>query len=140
MRRLVRDYKKHPVIIQLARKLVRHCNQKDWVCEVKAIHRFWRDHVRYVKDIRGVETVQTPIKSLEIGQGDCDDSTTGVCATLESIGHPTRLIAIGLNPMQYQHVYCETKIGKKWIPVETTEPWPLGRAVANPMLKLIVYN
>lgn len=91
------------------------------------IHRFVRDRIRYVKDIKGVETLQSPEKTLEIGQGDCDDKSVLVGALLESIGHPVRFKAIGFIPGVFSHVLPETKIGSKWIAVETTEPWPLGR-------------
>lgn len=140
MRRIARDFKKSPVIRRLALKLVENNHQKDFVNEVKSIHEFVRDNIRYVKDINGVETVQTPIKTLEFKQGDCDDKSTLAASLLESIGHPTRFVAVGFHPGKYAHVYVETKIGTKWVPVETTEPWPLGRTISNPLLKMVVHN
>ena len=65
-------------------------------------------------------------QTMEFGQGDCDDQSVLVASLLESIGHPTRFIAIGFGPANYQHVFAETKVGNKWLPVETTEDWPLG--------------
>jgi len=122
---LVKEYKKALPIRTLALQLVKRNGQKDWLGEVRKIQEFVRDRIRYVKDIRGVETLQTPVKTLEFGQGDCDDKSTLVAALLESIGHPTRFVAVGFSG-QFAHVLVETKIGNKWIAVETTEPVGLG--------------
>src|SRR5574340_1000732 len=126
-------------IRQLALSLVHRNGQKDWYGEVRDLHQFVRDHIRYVKDIRGVETLQTPEKTLEIGQGDCDDKSTLVAALLESIGHPTRFVAVGFNG-QFAHVLVETKIGNKWVAVETTEPVELGWFPKNVTLTMRWHN
>ena len=64
MREIVRKYKKDPAIYELSRKLVNHLGQKDWRGEGRALHNFVRDKIRYVKDIRGVETIQTPVETF----------------------------------------------------------------------------
>jgi transglutaminase-like putative cysteine protease len=122
---LVKSAKSTLPVRLLALRLVRRNGQKDWPGEVRDIHAFVRDGIRYVKDVRGVETLQTPEKTLELGQGDCDDKSTLVAALLESIGHPTRFVAVGFNG-QFAHVLVETKIGTKWVAVETTEPVAVG--------------
>ncbi len=126
MGRLVREYKKSMAVRGTALRLTASCEQKDWSCEVRSLHAFVRDNIRYVGDITNVETVQSPDKTLEYGAGDCDDKSTLLCALLESIGHPTRFVAIGFQAGVYSHVYCETKIGSSWIPLETTEPVEAG--------------
>ena len=126
MRAFAREGKTALPVRMLALRLVRHLPQKDWAGQVRVIHAFVRDKIRYVKDVRGVETLQTPEKTLEIGQGDCDDKSTLTAALLESIGHPTRFIAVGFAPGSFSHVLVETKIGSKWVPLETTEPVPVG--------------
>lgn len=126
MSRFVREGKKNFHVRNAAISRTRHCAQKDYACEVRALHVFVRDGIRYVQDINGVETVQTPDKTLEIAAGDCDDKSVLLAAMLESIGHPTRFIAIGFQPNIYSHVYVETKIGANWIPLETTEPVEVG--------------
>lgn len=126
MARLVRAYKKHPLIFRLSRQITKDIPQKDWVGEAKAIHAFVRDRIRYVKDIDGVETLQTPPKTVEIGCGDCDDKSTLAGALLQSIGHPVRFVVVGQAPGKFAHVYLETKIKNRWFPVETTEPWEFG--------------
>lgn len=126
MSRMVKEYKKSMHVRETALGLLVQCNQKDWACEVRNLHAFVRDHIRYVGDITDVETVQTPDKTLEYQAGDCDDKSTLLAALLESIGHPTRFIAIGFQSGIYSHVYVETKIGNKWVPLETTEDVEAG--------------
>lgn len=143
MARLVKKGKRDHRLRELALSIVKRNRNKDYVGEVKSIHEWVKKNIRYVRDIRGIETVQTPQKTLEFGQGDCDDHSILVATLLETIGHMTRLKAIGFMPDSYQHVYTETKLGPKsknmWIAVETTEPWKLGKAAKNPVAIMIEY-
>lgn len=123
---MVRDGKKNLIVRHAALSLTSNCRQKDYSCEVRALHGFVRDNIRYVQDIRDVETIAVPGKTLELAAGDCDDKSVLLATMLESIGHPTRFTAIGFEPGIYAHVYVETKIGESWIPLETTEPWEAG--------------
>ena len=50
---------------------------------------------------------------------------------LASIGHPARFIAVGFNGGALSHVYVETIIGNKWIPLELTENLQLGEYPQN---------
>ena len=111
---------------RLAEQLVREVKQKNYLEEARKIQEYVRDHIRYTKDIRGTETVATPQKTIERGLGDCDDKALLSSALLETIGHPTRFVAVGRSPDSYVHVLVETKIANRWIPVETTENVPLG--------------
>ena len=140
MRAQVRIGKISLPIRELALSLVGHLPQKDYVNQVKIIHAFVRDKIRYIKDITGVETLHSAVKVLEYGQGDCDDKAILVCALLESIGHPTRLVAVGFKIAQYSHVYAETKIGTKWVAIECTEPVSIGWSPSGVVAKMIVYN
>lgn len=128
MSHITKAFKASPYIRELALSLTADLPPKKWLAEAARIHNYVRDNIRYIKDIRGIETIQTPVQTLRLGQGDCDDKSTLVAALLESIGHPTRFVAVGFNgDGRYVHVFPQTKIGGKWITLETTEPWPLGR-------------
>ena len=140
MREFVRAGKYSLPVRQKAVSLTSALKQKDWVGELKAVHHFVRDEIRYVRDIRGIETVQTPEITLQIGSGDCDDKSVLGASLLESIGHPTRLVAIGFSPDDFAHVYFESLIGKRWIALETTEPVELGWSAPNAVSRLIVHN
>src|SRR6266571_6606852 len=110
------------------------CLQRDRTCIVRALHSFVRDRIRYVNDVRGVETVQFPERTLQFKAGDCDDKTVLLASMLEALGFKTRLHAVGFQPGVLSHVYPEVKLGNIWVPLETTEPWEPGRepqAVAN---------
>ena len=126
MREFVRAYKKIPTVRDFAAKLIAHVPQKDFSGEAEAFHNWVRDHIRYMRDIRGVETVQTPAATIRLGYGDCDDKATLLATLLEATGHPTCFVAVGLQPGRYQHVFVETLIGKKWVTLDTTEPRPAG--------------
>lgn len=138
MRELVRGGRKNPTVRQLAVALTRNLQQKDWYGEILALFEFVRDKIRYVKDVRTVETLHTPVMVLENGQGDCDDKTVLLASLLESLGHKTRLVAIGFAPEKYSHVYPEVFLNGKWISLETTEPVELGWRAPNIKSSLIL--
>jgi transglutaminase-like putative cysteine protease len=141
MRALVRAYKKIPTVRNFAATLVSRAPQKDYRSEVKALHEFVRDRIRYVRDIRGVETIQTPEKTLQLGFGDCDDKSTLLATLLEAIGHPTRFVAVSKSdPGTFTHVYVETRIGDKWIGLETTEPVAMGWKPRGIVARMVVNN
>lgn len=140
MRDLVKRGRVSLPIRELAMELVRHVNGKDWSGQVEALHAFVRDNIRYIKDINGVETIATPERTLAYGAGDCDDQVVLLSSLLESIGHPTRFIAIGTqSPFSFNHVFGETKIGSQWVPVETTEPVGVGWKPEN-ILAVMIQN
>ena len=127
MRNTVREARTHYPIIELARQITQGIPQKDWLGEARAIHQFVRDRIRYVQDPAGLELVQIPEETLRVRAGDCDDKSVLAGALLQAINHPVRLRAVGLNRAgQFQHVFPETRIGSRWLSVETTEPVELG--------------
>lgn len=126
MRSIVRAWKVHPIIRQLALELTASCAERDWSCEVRRLHEFVRDRIRYVADVLEVETLATPELTLANAAGDCDDQSILLASLLQAIGHPVRFVAVDLGA-GFAHVFCETPIGPYWVAAETTEPWPLGR-------------
>lgn len=128
MVRLARQYKKDAGVRELASSLVRGLDQYDTTGEIRALQAFVRDGIRYTSDIRGVETIQTPKATLELGVGDCDDKSLLLAALLESIGRPARFVAIAMNGGQYTHVLVETRCGKagRWVALETIRPVEMG--------------
>ena len=140
MRQVTKAGKTSLPVRNLALSLVSELPQKDWFNELKILHKYVRDQIRYVKDIRGVETVQTPDVTLSLRAGDCDDKSVLLAAMLEAIGHPTRFIAIGFQPDDFVHVYPESRIGTSWVPLETTEPVEIGWTPKNVVSRLAIYN
>jgi transglutaminase-like putative cysteine protease len=101
--------------------------QRDRAGIISALHEFVRDRIRYVNDIRGVETLQQPERTLELRAGDCDDKSILLASLLEALGYKTRFHAVGFQPGVLSHVFPEVWHGTGWLPLETTEFWEPGR-------------
>jgi transglutaminase-like putative cysteine protease len=143
MRRFVQQFKRVHAIREEALSLINGVSQKDWMGEVAAVFGWVRDHIRYVRDINGVETVQTPLATMELEAGDCDDKSTLLATLLETIGHPTRFVAVGFSrPGAYSHVYVETRVGDRWLPLDATLiDKPMGSVAPMPTIaRMVVYN
>lgn len=132
MVRMVKDYRKNPGVIQLAREIVRDLPQGDISGEIRALQSFVRDHIRYTNDPNSVELLQTPEATLEMGTGDCDDKSILLATLLNSIGRPARFAAISLKPSdKYSHVLVQARIGTNWYPLETIRDVPAGWSPDN---------
>ncbi len=105
------------------------------VGEVRRVFEFVRDGVRYVRDVNGVDTLQTPTATLARMQGDCDDKTLLLAALLESVGYASRFAVSATNPLgPYNHVYLETWIPRlgRWVALEpSVRLAPFGRALPS---------
>lgn len=122
MARLVRTEKRDPAVRAVALALTRHLAPYDHVGEVGALHSYVRDEIRYVEDIEGVETVQGPAYTLEVGAGDCDDKATCLCALLACIGYRTCFFLVGFDGVNYEHVLSGVYLGTRCLPLETVIP------------------
>lgn len=132
MRELAREFRAHPGIRDLAKKITIRCREKDWLCEARSLHQWVQRQIKYQRDVHGIETVQSPDKTLADGSGDCDDKCVLLAALLLSIGHPVRFVALAFqNGAPFSHVILETRIGAYWLAAECTEHWPLGRRPPN---------
>ncbi len=137
MSKIVRKYKTNVQIRELALTIVRNQPAKCWICEAVAIQKYIYNTIRYVRDVESVETLSTPVKTLEYGQGDCDDMVILYASLLQSIGHPVRFAAVGFNGGGISHVLAETLIGNKWEPVELTVRMKIGDYPTGITSKLI---
>ena len=130
VRHLARADSSTPEIWRLSRVLTQDLLSYDRRAEVGAIHHFVRDGIRYVRDPRGTEAVQSPRTTLRIGSGDCDDKTALVGSLLTAIGYPVRYVLAKTDPLRpedFSHIYPETEIGSDWLAIETIIPGaPLG--------------
>jgi len=137
MAALARRYRSDLKIRETAADLVQHLPQKAWGAQIRALHAFVRDGIRYLKDPNGVELVQTPLVTLEVRHGDCDDKSVLLATLLESIDHPARYVAVGFEPGRFSHVYVETKLGARWHALETTADMPAGFAPLRAVTRMI---
>ena len=142
MSQLVKRYKKSPAIRELSLNIIQDLpGRKNFAGQAARLQNYVRNNIQYVKDINGVETVQTPERTLQNRAGDCDDQSVLLATMLESIGHPTRFVAIKLNFFgPYVHVFTETRAGSRWLAAETTEDWPLGYGPPKFAKRMVVHN
>lgn len=140
MGQLVQQFKSDPRIRSEAMQLLQGLPAKNWMAEIGSIFQYVRDGVRYTRDTRGVETIQTPTVTMDTGMGDCDDKSTLLASLLESVGHPTRFVAIGMQPGTYCHVYVQTQVGQKWVGLDPTEAVPVGWEPPKPAAVMILHN
>jgi len=57
-------------------------------------------------------------------EGDCDDMAIMGASMTKSIGFPSRFTAIKpYNPDEFEHVFCEARIGTDWVPIDPTVPY-----------------
>lgn len=134
MSRLATQAKTDLRIRELALCIVGAIPGKHFRTEIDRIFAWVRDHIRYTRDVAGVETVQRPVRTLEYRQGDCDDQVTLLAALLGSIGVRSRFKAVGFRPHHFQHVYLEAldDTNGKWIGLDPTEQVPMGWRPPNP--------
>jgi Transglutaminase-like superfamily len=71
------------------------------------------------------ETVQTPLVTLQLRAGDCDDQSTLMAALLGSLGYKTRFKTVAADPSApyaFSHVYIEVFHRKsgQWISLDST--------------------
>jgi len=138
---LVRQYKRDPMIRDTAISLVAGLRPRDWSGEARALYEYVRDRIRYTRDVSGVETLQTPPVTMELEAGDCDDKSTLLSTLLESIGHPTRFVATGYQePQAFSHVYIETLLGTKWMPLDASVTQPFGWVPRVPTARMVFFN
>jgi transglutaminase-like putative cysteine protease len=127
-------------IREQAKTLTRNLPQKDFEGEARKIFQFCRDHIRYVRDIRGVETLHDPETMLKTRQGDCDDKSILCASLLESIGHQCRFVAISFIPGQFSHVWVQVNLNGRWIDLETTEPVQFGERIPTRGQLRLIYQ
>jgi len=141
MSSVTKKYKTSPAIRLLAQRLVKRVREKNFDEEKKIIYSFVRDKIRYVKDVRGVETIQSPVATLKIGAGDCDDQSILVASLLEAIGHKTRFVACGQIEGVFSHVFTQVlSESGRWESVECTEKWHYGKTPPGIKAKMIKVN
>ena len=104
MAQLARQYKVDPLIRQTAARAVQSCRAKDDYCEAARLQNWVRSNIRYTGDVYDVETLQTPLVTLQERYGDCDDQSTLLATMLLAIGIPAAYCAVGVNGEPYSHV------------------------------------
>lgn len=81
-------------------KATRRCRARDDQCEINALFNSTKKNLRYVADVRGIDTYQNPVRSRDWGGGDCDDHLADLIAQHYSIGFAAgaRVMSPDLDP------------------------------------------
>jgi hypothetical protein len=140
MSSLVKQFKITPQVRELSMRIVQHVPNQNFTQEARTLHKWVQRNIRYVRDVRDVETIQTPIKTLQLKAGDCDDQSLILAALLEAIGHRTRFLAVGFHNKPFSHVFPETRVGSKWATMECTKPLRFGEKLKNVTKVMRVHN
>ena len=142
MRKMARDYSRHDLVKRLATNIIHYYKipSHHYFEEARAIGQFVKEHVRYVKDPVGMESLQAPdmmIRMMEesgYAMGDCDDMSLLIASLLMSIGiHPKfRAVRYHPNCPHYNHIYVvvyENNIS------DSLNPGPTKRLVLDAIVK-----
>ncbi len=118
--KIVNDQKRNVVVRELVENLVASVPEKNYRGEIERIFNYVKNHMRYTRDINGVEFVRTPLKHIELIRsvrgfsfGDCDDHSVLLATLLESGGYKARFAIIQSpdNPRNtFNHIYVEVLI------------------------------
>lgn len=125
---MVHETRRSPEIINAAVSVVYLVPQKDQFAEACALFEFVRDHVRYVRDVAGLETLADPRMTLQRMVGDCDDQATLLAALLESVGYKTRFVMAGYRSKEFEHVFLQVLVYGDWVSCDPTEDGEFGHA------------
>lgn len=93
------------------------------------LFRYLKKRLKYVPDVAGVETLQTPYYMLKYGGGDCDDLSLIMAVFLECVGIETRFQIAGKGS-RFTHIYTIARINSRYIPYDLTLASP-GKIAAN---------
>lgn len=121
---LVRSDLLRPELRLLASRILSSAGipSKAHLSEARALYSWVVDHIRYQKDTLGVETVQSPLSTVRIGAGDCDDMSALYAGLVSAVGLPYRFRVVGYFADDLSHIWPEVLVAGKWWPADTTEP------------------
>lgn len=145
---MINKGKIHPKIRETSVKIVsKFCGNKycvaerDYYNEAKSVFNWVRKYIRYVHDIRGIDTFQHPIRTIEFGGGDCDDYTILLASLYLSLGYPVKLKVVNtIKNNDYDHIYLLVGIppvgkNQSWISVDASVNKPFGWEVPGNYVK-----
>jgi transglutaminase-like putative cysteine protease len=120
--KIINDYTGNPVLVEFASKLIKLNNipARDEKSLVRYIQLFVQQKIKFFREYP--ERWQSPLQTLALGIGDCDDKTILLASILRSFRIPIQLVFLRFKKPgkeSYSHVYPRAKINNKWLAVET---------------------
>jgi len=114
---------------QKAEEIVSGIVDNDQQGEVRSIYQYVQKNIRYTRDPKGLEYVQTPDYLLDAVEqnkqafGDCDDKTVLGLSLLKTIGYDVAIKVVSyLQNKKFSHVYGLVKFDGQWVPFDATRP------------------
>jgi hypothetical protein len=112
----------NPQIRALALSIVAGLAPKDKWAQANAIFQWVKSNIEFRGEVD--ELLQSPVKTVKLRAGDCDDHSSLLAALLMAIGFQVRFKTVAADksqPQQFTHVYAEVNIpGRGWVPADTT--------------------
>jgi len=145
MKDYYQTYKIHPAIRKKAIAITKRItkdprtnlpNRRNHQAIADAIYEWAKRNIAYTNDPDGVELLQSPVKTLKYGFGDCDDYTTLAATLMASLGIPVRFKLAKTNPQNkdaYSHIYLEYNVNGQWHPFDLTLHKKAGTGIADAM-------
>ena len=108
MRKFAHEGKEHPAVRAKVVELCAGLDQGDYASECLACY-YWVCHtIRYMRDVQGIEYLQTPEKLMRSKAGDCDDMSTLLAAMLMACGNKCEFVLVGFREgAPPSHVFCQ---------------------------------
>lgn len=113
----------HPVVRSTALDIVRGLSSRDKQGQIAAVLAWVKRNI----DFRGEykELLQTPVVTLQLCAGDCDDHSMLIAALLKTLGYTTRFNTVAADaedPGQFTHVFCEVldPTSQQWTALDST--------------------
>ena len=127
MARMAHEYKTHPQIVGLARRIVKSCPVRRFDCEAEHLFKWVQRNIRWTRDVYGVETLATPIRILEMGAGDCDEESILLASLYMAVGFPVKFVAVANNPKYkdtFSHVFVAVDLTGEgdWVSADPSNP------------------
>jgi len=120
----------NPYVRQYALEATANCKDRDDREQAASIFQAVKLNIRFRGEYS--ETVQSPLVTLQLGAGDCDDHSTLIVALLRSIGIPGRFKTVATDPgdrqRMFTHVYAMAGLRQgnrivEWFPLDSTVPY-----------------
>lgn len=105
LRRHVENGKADPAIRAIVAEALADVPERDYRKEIEALFHWVREHVRYTRDPHGIDTFQSPRRTVQLGIGDCDDMATLLASMLQSAGYDVCFRVVDSAGNGWDHIY-----------------------------------
>lgn len=103
VRKIVTQYTGNAVLRELTLRVVfPHCRPKDEAAQALRIGKWIQDRTFYVHE--GSELFQTPLTTIRLRAGDCDDYTIAIASMLGCVGIRNKLCILKING-RWAHIF-----------------------------------